>query len=106
MTTSANAERMSRLDDLVALPQPHVRIRNLSGTIVLGVGDDMIELPEVSEAIWRAMAPDRSVLGVAQALAQMYDEPETEVLEDVRDFLGDLHDRGFVKLLSRAVPQS
>jgi hypothetical protein len=82
--------------DPVVRPCAHVRIRNLAGTIVLAVGEDVVELSEVAETIWRAMAPGRRLGDVIAVVAAAHAASATEVQEDVRDFLTDLRDRGFV----------
>jgi hypothetical protein len=91
-------------EDLVARPLAHVRIRNVSGTIILAVGDDTVELSDIAELIWRAMAPGRTVRDIARTVAAAYGTPEAAVLDDVRDFLADLHGRGFVGLRSKGDP--
>jgi hypothetical protein len=90
--------RSAVIEDLVARPLAHVRIRNQSGTIIVAVRDDTVELSDIAEIIWRAMAPDRTVRDVARVVAAVYDTAEGDVLDDVRDFLADLHERGFVGL--------
>jgi hypothetical protein len=89
------------MDDLVVRPLAHVRIRNLSGTIILAVGDDVVELSDIAESIWRAMAPGRTVRDIVRTIAAAYDEPETVVRDDVHEFLADLNARGFVGLGTR-----
>jgi hypothetical protein len=78
------------MDDLVVRPLAHVRIRNLSGTIIIAVGDDAAELSDIAESIWRAMAPDRTVGDIVRTIAAAYDEPEAVVRDDVHEFLADL----------------
>lgn len=90
----------STMDDLVPRPYPYVRIRNLSGVIVLGLGDDTVELSEIAEVIWRAMAPGVNVLGVARVVAEQFGEDEAVVIDDVREFLAELSERGFIALRS------
>lgn len=94
----------STLEQLVPRPHVHVRVRNLSGTIVVAVAGDTVELSESAELIWRALAPGRTVREVARIVAERYDEPEEAVLPDVIDWLRDLHDRGFVALSASGGP--
>ncbi|HEY3016464.1 MAG TPA: PqqD family protein [Nocardioides sp.] len=82
--------------DLVVRPLAHVRIRNLSGTIVLAVGDDVVELSDIAESIWRGMAPGRTIREIVETVAAAYDVTETLVHDDVLEFLADLNKRGFV----------
>jgi hypothetical protein len=85
-----------RADDPVIRPCAHVRIRNLAGTVVLAVGEDVVELSEVAETIWRAMAPGRLVSDVTRVVADAHDASVPEVADDVLEFLTDLRTRGFV----------
>jgi hypothetical protein len=90
------AHGADHVDDPIVRPCPHVRIRNLAGTVVLAVGEDVVELSGVAESVWRAMAPGRRLGEVVAVVAAAHDAPASAVAEDVVDFLSDLRARGFV----------
>ena len=96
MTDVLLGDDVDRVDDLVVRACAHVRIRNLSGTIVLAVGADAVQLSDIAEFIWRAMAPGRRVHEIVTMVAAAHGAAEPEVRDDVVDFLTDLHARGFV----------
>lgn len=96
MTDIPLGDGTDRVDSSFVRPCAHVRIRNLSGTIVLAVGDDAVELSETAELIWRALTPGRRVGEVVNSVAGAYTAPAAAVQDDVVDFLADLHARGFI----------
>lgn len=94
------AEKLApaELENLVARPYVHVRIRNLSGTIVIAVDETTAELVDTAEDIWRALAPGRTVRQVAGVVADLYGEEVETVLPDVIEWVGDMYEAGFLAL--------
>lgn len=98
MTAPNAAPAPADLENLVARPHVHVRIRNLSGTVVVAVDETTRELADTAEDIWRAMAPGRTVRQVAGVVAELYDESVETVLPDVIEWVGDMYEAGFFAL--------
>ena len=104
MTAPNGAPAPTDLENLFALPRVHVRIRNMSGTILVAVDEAAVELADTAEDIWRAMAPGRTVRQVAGVVAELYGEPVDTVLPDVIEWIGDMYEAGFLALRTPGGP--
>ena len=98
MTAQNVAPAPADLENLVVRPHVHVRIRNLSGTIVVAVDEATRELADTAEDIWRATAPGRTVRQVAAVVADLYGESVETVLPDVTEWVVDMYEAGFLTL--------
>ncbi|WP_439657506.1 PqqD family peptide modification chaperone [Lentzea sp. HUAS TT2] len=74
-----------------------VRVRRVSGDLVLGVDDDGLELADVAKLIYESADGRNRVADIADIVAAAYDADVTEVSDDVAEFLDVLVGRGVVE---------
>lgn len=74
-----------------------VRVRRVSGDLLLGVDEDSLELTDVAKLIYESADGLNRVADIAGIVAAAYDADPAEVSEDVSEFLDVLVDRGVVE---------
>ncbi|WP_305041080.1 GeoRSP system PqqD family peptide chaperone [Geoalkalibacter sp.] len=66
------------------------------GTVILIISGMMHQLNLVGGHIWSLCDGSRDVDGLIEALAEDFEVEREELVEDVRDFLADLEQRGWL----------
>jgi pyrroloquinoline quinone biosynthesis protein D len=67
-----------------------------SGTVILLQSGMMHQLNLVGGLIWQQCGGDKSIADIAGELAREFDVDESEVMEDVVEFVSDLAERGWL----------
>ncbi|WP_327749789.1 PqqD family protein [Streptomyces europaeiscabiei] len=73
-----------------------IRIRRVNGDFLIGEEDRALLLTDVARLIFASLDGRRSISDVAHLVANEYAVDEDEALQDVREFLDDLTDKGIV----------
>ncbi|MGW7534886.1 PqqD family protein [Amycolatopsis sp. NPDC054798] len=76
------------------------QVRRFRGALLVAVGDETLELADSAAFLFRAVDGARSVADIGALLAQEYDIPAEEAVEDAAGFLGELVDSGVLELAS------
>jgi hypothetical protein len=74
-----------------------VRVRRVSGDLLLGVDEDSLELTDVAKLIYESADGRNRVADITGIVAAAYDAEPAEVSADVSEFLDVLVDRGVVE---------
>ncbi|OLF19622.1 PqqD family protein [Actinophytocola xanthii] len=74
-----------------------VRVRRVSGDLVIGIDTDALELTDVARLIYESADGRNRVADIVDIVAAAYDADPAEVSVDVREFLDDLAGRGVVE---------
>ena len=74
-----------------------VRVRRVSGDLVIGIDADALELTDVGKLIYESADGRNRVADIVAIVVARYDADPAEVSADVREFLDDLAGRGVVE---------
>lgn len=74
-----------------------VRVRRVSGDLVVGIDADALELTDVAKLIYESADGRNRVADIVAIVVAAYDADPEEVSADVSEFLDDLAGRGLVE---------
>ncbi len=90
-------EPESRSDALAALSEG--KDAGEQGTLIVVVSGQIFELNLLGAEIWKLCDGSRTVGQIVEELMEGYDVGREELEKDVRDFLADVAERGWVEAL-------
>lgn len=76
-----------------------VRVRRVSGSLVVGLEAEALELTDVAKLIYESADGRNRVADIVDIVAATYEAEPAEVSADVDEFLDELTDRGVVEWL-------
>jgi hypothetical protein len=82
----------------VPLRDISVRVRNFKGKLLVASGPVAVELEDVGAVIFRGIDGESSINDISARVSKEYDVPAEVALADCIDFVGDLRDRGLVRI--------
>ncbi len=86
--------------DSVPTPAPGLFVRELDGetSIITSEGDQLHTLDEVGTFIWRCIDGRTPLSAILEAICAEFDAPREVAAADLRQFVGQLAERGIVTL--------
>ena len=86
--------------DSSSVPQVRLdaRVRRFRGALLVAVGEETVELADSAAFLFRAVDGVRTVADIGALLAEEYDVPAAEAVEDTAEFVAELVDSGILEL--------
>jgi hypothetical protein len=90
--------------DTSSVPQVSLdtRVRRFRGALLVAVGEPTLELTDSAAFLFRAVVGVRSVAAIGAMLAEEYDIPTDDAVEDAAGFLAELVECGILELVGEA----